>query len=241
MTFSFRPLGLALASLALLACTAQAADDGDAVKKAFARQFPERKVLSVTPTSMKGVYEVVMQGRQIVYTDARVEHLLVGELIDVKKRESLTEKRMNQLSKVEWKQLPLDLAIKEVRGQGRRQLAVFSDPDCPFCKKLEATLAQLDDVTIYTFLYPLEELHPDAPRKSAQIWCASNRVDAWTQLMRQGVAPQGAGDCDTPIARLQALGQQLGISGTPALIFANGQLVPGAIGKEDIEKLLGAR
>lgn len=241
MTFSFRPLALALASFSLLACTAQAADDSDAVKKAFAKQFPERKVLSVAPTSMKGVYEVVMPGRQIVYTDARAEHLLVGELIDVKKRESLTEKRMSQLSKVDWKQLPLEQAIKEVRGQGRRQLAVFSDPDCPFCKKLEATLAQLDDVTIYTFLFPLAELHPDAARKSAQIWCANDRAEAWTQFMRKGIAPQGAGDCDTPIAKLQTLGQQLGISGTPALIFPNGQLVPGAIGKEDIEKLLGAR
>lgn len=241
MTFSFRPLCLALASLSLLACTAQAADDSEAVKKTFAKQFPERKVLSVSPTSMKGVFEVVMQGRQIVYTDARVEHLLVGELIDVKKRESLTEKRMNALSKVDWKALPLNLAIKEVRGQGSRQLAVFSDPDCPFCKKLEATLAQLDDVTIYTFLYPLAELHPDAPRKSAQIWCASDRTEAWTQLMRKNIAPQGAGDCETPIAKLQELGQKLGISGTPALVFTHGQLVPGAIGKADIEKLLSAR
>ena len=242
MTFPIRPLWLALSSLSLIACSAQAADDADAVKKAFSRQFPDRQVVSVAPTSMKGVFEVVMQGRQIVYTDARAEHLLVGELIDVKKKESLTEKRMNQLSRVDWNSLPLDLAIKEVRGQGSRKLVVFSDPDCPFCKKLETTLAQLDDVTIHTFLFPLAELHPDAPRKSAQIWCASNRTEAWVQLMRNGVAPQqGAASCDTPLAKLQELGQKLGISGTPALVFPNGQLVSGAIPKTDVEKLLNSK
>ncbi len=241
MLFS-RKLLASLLFVPLVACAAQAGDDTGAVKKAFADKFPQREVASVSATPVKGVYEIVLKDRQIVYTDSKVDHMFVGDLVDVKARKSLTEERMNQISRIDWKDLPLELAIKDVRGNGARKLVVFSDPDCPFCKKLEKEgLAGLDNVTIYTFLFPITQLHPDAMSKSEKIWCSKDRLASWHGQMLKGTAPAGAGGCDTPLARLQELGQKLGVTGTPALVFPNGQLVPGAIGKADIEKLLSAR
>ena len=119
---------------------------------------------------------------------------------------------------------------------------VFSDPDCPFCKKLEReSLSQLDNVTVYTFLYPLAQLHPDAPRKSRQIWCSGDRTASWLGFMRQGKALSGNDKCATPLAEVAALGERLGISGTPALVFPNGELVAGAIPLAEIERHLAAK
>lgn len=229
-------------SATLLACQAQAADESQTVKKLFSQKFPQREVVQVQASPVSGVYEVVLAGRQVVYTDAKVAHMFVGELIDIEGRVSLTEERVAELSRVDWKTLPLQHAIQDKRGNGQRKIAVFSDPDCPFCKKLEKEgLAKLDNVTIYTFLYPLEQLHPDAMRKSAQIWCSKDKLQAWAQTMRNNQATSGSGDCKTPLAEIQALGQKLGIQGTPALTFESGKLVAGAIPAEDIEKLLSQK
>ncbi len=224
---------------ALVACSAQASDDSAAVKKNFIAKFPQREVVAVSPTPVSGIYEVVLPGRQVVYTNKTVSHMFVGDLIDVGAKKSLTEEKVAALSKVDWASLPLNLAIKDVRGNGSRQLAVFSDPDCPFCKKLEREgLAGIDNVTIYTFLLPITQLHPDAMKKSAQIWCAPDRLATWSGFMREDRALPSEAKCATPLAEIQQLGAKLGIQGTPALIFAHGQLVPGAIAKADIERLL---
>jgi len=241
-----RSLVLSLGFVPLVACSAPAAETSAAkpaeVKKAFEARFPNRPVQSVASTPVTGIYEVVVQGKQIVYTDAKADYLFVGDLIDTQKRESLTEKKMAELNKVAFSSLPLNDAFKEVRGNGARKLAVFSDPDCPFCHKLEKeSLSQLDNVTIYTFLFPLTSLHPDAMHKSKVVWCSKDRTAAWTGWMREGKKLSGAADCATPIDRNLALGEKLGINGTPALIFANGQMVPGAIDKDEIEKLLNAK
>lgn len=237
---------LLLAGLAsMVACSANADSvDVSKVKKAFEAHFPKMKVESVTTTPLKGIYEIVLPGRQIFYADAKVDYLFMeANLVDVKAHKSLTEARMESLSKVDWKTLPLDLAIKEVRGTGARQLAVFSDPDCPYCKMLEKdSLAKLDNVTIHTFLYPLAQLHPDAMRKSKQIWCSSNKVETWTGWMRDGKALTGSESCDTTaLEKIQALGDRFGINGTPAIMFQNGHMVAGAIPKEQIEAQLGAK
>ncbi|OWY39520.1 thiol:disulfide interchange protein [Xenophilus sp. AP218F] len=236
---------LALAStllMSLAACTQAAGANLDDVKKAFMSQFPSRPVKSVAATPVKGIFEVVVDGKQVVYTNADASYLFVGDLIDTKKKESLTEKRVSELSKVDFNALPFEFAFKDVRGKGERKMAVFTDPDCPFCKKLEReSLKDLDNVTIYTFLYPLTQLHPDAMRKSKQIWCAQDRAAAWTGFMRDGKPLTGPDNCDTPLEKVQQLGQKLGITGTPALIFANGQVVPGAIDGSDIEQLLNAK
>ncbi|WP_028534025.1 DsbC family protein [Paludibacterium yongneupense] len=231
--------------LGLMACTANANDSADTqnVRKLFQTRFADRQVLSVGKTPVKGIYEVVLKGNRIVYVDQKVDYLFVGDLIDVAKRESLTEARQASLSRVDWKSLPLQYAIKEVRGNGERKMAVFTDPDCPFCKRLEREgLEGVTNVTIYTYLYPLVELHPDALHKSQQIWCASDRGATWTAFMHDGKALPSATDCDTSaLARIKELGERLGINGTPGLVFANGRIVAGAIPKEEIEANLDAK
>lgn len=245
MKFPLKSILLALTLFGTVACTANATPETvspAAVKKTFEAKFPNRAVVSVRPAPVSGLYEVVVKGRQIVYVDAKVNYLFVGDLIDTAKRESLTEQRMVELSRVDWKTLPLELAFKEVRGNGERKLAVFTDPDCPFCKKLEQeSLTGVTNVTIYTFLYPIAELHPDATRKSRQVWCASDRAATWAGFMRDGKPLPEVADCDAPIEKIRQLGEKLGITGTPALIFANGELVPGAIPRDRLESLLNAR
>ena len=202
-------------------------------------EIPNARINEVNPTPIAGIYEVVVNGRNIMYVDKNVKYLIDGELIDMKQKLSLTQQRVQALSKVDFASLPLQDAIKIVRGNGSRQMAVFTDPDCPFCKRLEQEgLKDLDNITIYQFLMPLDQLHPDAARKSALVWCAPDRVAAWNELMLQGKEPAGDGKCDTPLARVAALAQKLGISGTPGIVFASGKLVPGAISREQIEKEL---
>ncbi|SCK22086.1 thiol:disulfide interchange protein DsbC [Vogesella sp. LIG4] len=251
--FPLRRLAIIPLCLSLLACTASAADETPAsVKAAFASKFPQHEVTSVQPAPVPGLYEVVVKmkrgGREeytIVYADAKVEHLLTGDLIDTASHKSLTEARLDELNQVkfDFAALPFDKAIKEVRGKGERKLAVFSDPDCPFCKRLEQeSLSKLDNVTIYTFLYPLAQLHPDAPRKAEQIWCSKDRTAAWTGVMRNGSKlPAGKASCATPLAELAKLGEQLGVEGTPALFFANGKMIAGAVPVETIEAAFKAK
>ncbi|STZ76877.1 DsbC family protein [Bergeriella denitrificans] len=185
------------------------------------------KVISVAETPVGGLYEVVVSGKQIVYTDAKGDYMLVGDLIDVNTQKSLTDERAADLNKIDFSSLPLDKAIKEVRGNGKLQIAVFSDPDCPFCRRLEAEFAKMTDVTIYTFLMPIASLHPDAARKAEIIWCQPDRTKAWTDWMRSGKMPAGAGGCDNPVAETTSLGEQLGFNGTPTLVFPNGRTQSG--------------
>ncbi|HJV06707.1 DsbC family protein [Paludibacterium denitrificans] len=228
--------------LSMAACTANAETNISDVKKAFQARFPNRQVDSVRTTPVKGLFEVVVKGKQIVYVDEKVDYVLVGDLVDAVKKESLTEKRTAELNTLKWDSLPLQYAFKEVRGNGARKMAVFTDPDCPFCRQLEReSLPGVTNVTIYTFLFPLSELHPDAMHKAKQIWCSKDRAATWTAYMRDGKPLTGRDNCNTPLDKIQALGKQLGITGTPALVFANGRVVPGAIEQEQIEQLLNAK
>lgn len=228
---------------ALLSCSANAGDGNTTmVKKAFEQRFTDRKVLAVRTTPVKGIYEVDVQGNQVVYVDPKVDYVFVGDLVDVKSGQSLTEARRSELNRVAWNTLPLADAIKEVRGNGERKLAVFTDPDCPYCKRLERdSLAGVSNVTIYTFLFPLAQLHPDAVRKSQQIWCARNPVQAWNDWVLKEQQPAGKGDCATPIKRNLALGAKLGINATPTLIFGNGRMVAGALPPEQLEQALNEK
>lgn len=150
-------------------------------------------------------------------------HRRQGDLIDVNTRQSLTDERSAELNKIDFSSLPLDMAIKEVRGNGKLKVAVFSDPDCPFCKRLEHEFAKMTDITIYNFMLPIASLHPDAQRKAELIWCQPDRTAAWTQWMRQGKMPPAAPACDNPVAETVSLGEQLGFNGTPTLVFPNGR------------------
>ncbi|QDQ27331.1 DsbC family protein [Chitinimonas arctica] len=243
MTSLSKRLLTAAVGLALVACAnAAGGDSPESVKVELKKKFPDRQVESVRTTPVKGLYEVVFAGRQVIYSDARADYILVGDMVDVKSRSSLTEARIRELSKTDFNALPLDKAIKLVRGTGARKVAVFSDPDCPFCKKIEQeTLSKLDNVTIYTFLYPLTQLHPDAPRKSALIWCAADKQKAWEGWMFEGKLPEGDGKCPTPLADIETLTNKLGISGTPAMVFENGEMMSGAIPLEAFEAKLSAK
>jgi thiol:disulfide interchange protein DsbC len=220
---------------ALLASLAHA--DEKEIKSLIEQRFPGIKVDNVLKTPFLGLYEVDSNGR-IIYTDEQVSYVLQGSLIDAKTRTNLTQERMTKLSAIPFNTLPLDQAIKIVKGNGKRQLAIFEDPMCPFCKKLEADLSKVKDVTLYVFLYPIEQIHPGATEKSQKIWCAKDRAKAWQTAMLDGNFPEEKPKCDTPVEKLAKFGREHQITGTPTLVFANGTRVPGAIPVERIEKLL---
>ncbi len=204
------------------------------IKKALEQKFPGAEVRGVTRTQYFGLYEVQFDDR-IVYTDAKAKYLVVGAMYDVDSKVNLTEERQRKLNRVNVAQLPLDMAIKKVKGTGERTLYVFSDADCPFCAKLEHELKSVDNVTIYTFLYPIDSLHPDAARKSRIIWCAEDRVKAWDSYYETGALPDNKGDCDNPVAKLAEVGARYKVNATPTLVFADGTIVPGALPAQRLE------
>lgn len=222
-------------SLFLLACTAQA--DEAAIKKTLQQRFEGAVVQSVTKTPMKGVYEVVIEG-QILYVNENADHFIAGAMVETKTQKNLTAARMQDLMKVNFSTLPLDLAIKVVKGDGKRKVVVFSDPDCPYCRKLEKEMEGLNNVTIYTFLYPIASLHPSAGERAKAVWCSPDRNKAWTDLMLKGIEPTPGVACDTPLEKVAELGRKLKVNGTPALIFTDGRRVPGAISTAEIEGYL---
>jgi thiol:disulfide interchange protein DsbC len=208
--------------------------DAAAVKKLLEAKFPGAAITSVSKSPYFGLYEAQFEDR-IVYTDAKVTYVLVGAIYDAESKQNLTEARLRQLNRVAWDSLPLDLAFKRVKGKGTRKLVIFADADCPFCKRLETELKSVDDVTIYTFLFPIDQLHPDASRKSALIWCAPDRAKAWDEFFDSGKLPDNKADCPTPIKDTALLGNRLRVSATPTLVFADGTVIPGAIPLAQIE------
>jgi thiol:disulfide interchange protein DsbC len=211
------------------------ADEAAVIKKAVETKLA-RTVTSVTKTPYLGLYEVYVDG-QIVYTDEKVSALLIGALVDGKTMKNVTDERMQKLTAIKFADLPLALAVKQVRGDGKRVFATFEDPNCGYCKKLAKDIAKLDNVTIYTFLYPI--LSPDSLEKSNQIWCAPDRAKAWNEWMVDGKAPGGKGDCDTTaVKKTIEMGRKLAISGTPTIFFADGERIPGAIPIAKIEQKL---
>jgi len=226
--------------LALLAGTALAGEAD--IRQNMESRFPGTKVTEVNKSPLPGMFEVVMQGRQgpmVAYSDDKANYVMVGDLLDTKTERNLTRERMDKLTEVKFDSLPLSQAIKTVKGDGKRHLAVFSDLDCPYCKRLENELAKIDNVTIYTFLYPLP-MHGDAPRKSKLIWCSKDRAGAWAEYYHSGKLPAGKGDCATPIDENLALGAKLHIDGTPALLFANGKRIPGYMEAGRLDAMLNA-
>jgi thiol:disulfide interchange protein DsbC len=215
--------------------------DEASLKRSIEIAYPKIKVQSVTKTPYSGLYEVFLDG-QIIYTDERFSFLIAeGKIIDPMSKRNITGERLDDLNKVDFSALPLDQAIKVVKGNGSRKLVVFSDPDCPFCKRLEQKeLINITDVTIYTFLYPLEQLHPEAVSKSKSIWCSGDKAKAWTEWVMNNQLPKTTTACDTPIEKIAALGRKLGVSSTPTLMFSDGKRILGAYPSKDIEQALDA-
>jgi thiol:disulfide interchange protein DsbC len=205
-----------------------------AVKKLLEQKFPGAEVTNVGKSGYFGLYEAQFDG-QMVYTDPKVTYIVVGSIYDATTKTNLTEERQRKLNRVAWASLPLDLAFKRVKGKGTRKLAIFSDADCPFCARLEHDLRSVDDVTIYTFLYPIDQLHPDAARKSKILWCAPDRAKAWDEYFATGKLPNNKGDCSVPLVATHSLGEKLRVNATPTLVFADGTIIPGALPKERLE------
>lgn len=222
------------ALLVVLLMNAAWADEAS-VKKQLEQRFPDLPIQSVQAAPVAGWYEI-FSGDRLFYTDEKAEYIFIGSIVDAKTKRNLTEERVSELLRVKFDALPFEDAIKIVKGDGKRKIAVFEDPDCPFCKKLDGELNLLTNYTLYVFLYPIDQLHPDATNKSKKVWCAKDKAKAWTDLMGKGQQPQNNGGCATPIARNSELANKLHIAGTPAIIFEDGQLVPGAIPKDQIEK-----
>ena len=217
-------------TLAQTATAAQSvpAAEAAAIRKAMETKFPGMEIRQIARAPFPGLFEVVLAD-QIIYTDAKTSYIFVGSIFDTKDKTNLTEERNRQLNRVAFDSLPLNLAMRKVKGNGQRRLAVFSDADCPYCARLETELKDIDNVTIYTFLFPIPDLHPDATRKSKQIWCSPEPQKAWDEFFATKKLPDNKGDCPTPVAELAALGEKLRVSATPTLVFADGTVIPGAL------------
>ena len=202
------------------------------IRQVIRAKFPNVRVDGIQPAPMPGLYEVRFQnqdGPQILYTDAQANFFIDGSLIEAKSGRNLTEERLQKLSAVEFNSLPLDLALKVQRGNGKRVLAMFTDPYCPYCRKLEQALLQIDDITIYVFMFPV--IRPDLADHSRAVWCASDRVKAWLELAASDTpkVPAGGASCANPVDKVVELGRSLRINGTPTLFFANGERAGGGM------------
>ncbi len=227
-------------SIVLLLSGVAGADEAS-IRTEIAKKFPKASVESVTKTPHLGLYEVVIDG-QMFYADEDFNYLIDGSIIDTRSMTNVTAARQRDLEELRLKKLafpfehlPFELAIKKVKGDGSRKIAVFSDPDCPYCRRLERDMEKVTDVTIYLFLYPIEQLHPKAPAVARAIWCSGDRVKAWDEYMLKGVAPKAAGTCTNPVDKLAEFGKAKRITGTPTIFFADGKRVPGAIPVDQIE------
>ena len=207
------------------------------IRKNLAERLPNLpKIDEISKTPMPGLFEVRFNGTDLFYTDAQGNFLLQGSLIDTRSRVDLTEQRVNKLTAIAFADLPIKDAFTIVRGNGKRKMAVFEDPNCGYCKRFERDLAKIDNVTVHLFLYPI--LGADSAEKSRNIWCAKDKGKAWNDWMLEDITPAEA-KCDTaPLQRNVEFGRKARITGTPTIIFADGSRVPGAIPADRIEKFL---
>lgn len=232
----FRLAAAALCLAPAMSAWADTAPTPESVRLAFEARFPGVQVDAVKPTPFEGLYEVQL-GKDLLYADAQVNYVIQGALIDAKSRIDLTAQRLDEINRIPLASLPLEHAIKQVKGGGERVMVVFEDPNCGYCKQLHRTLQSVDNVTVYTLLYPI--LSQDSIDKSRNIWCAENKAQAWKDWMVGGKVPADA-RCDAPIQPVLELGRELMVQGTPAIIFADGSRVNGAMPLESLEQKLAA-
>jgi thiol:disulfide interchange protein DsbC len=204
----------------------------------LAKGLPEYPIVRISPSGVDGILEVLMEDNRIVYTDASGKHLFNGHLFDLDAHEDLTERRIEALTRIDVKQLPLADAFDIVHGDGKRQLYLFEDPDCPYCKKFEEQLPKINNVTLHIFLFPLTSIHPHAYEHALGVWCAKDRQKAWTDKMIKGIDPPAVAKCANPIDRNLALGEKIHIDGTPTIVFADGRVRAGMMSAEDLERML---
>jgi thiol:disulfide interchange protein DsbC len=233
-------LALLLATGLIASCVGAETTVEAEIKKAIEPRLGQGvKVDSVKKTPYAELYEVRVGG-DILYTDKKGEYLFIGQVYNAKTSQNLTRARIDEVNKITFSDLPLDLALKQVKGDGSRVIAVFEDPNCGYCKRLrQTTLKEINNVTVYTFMYNI--LSDDSFAKSKSIWCAPDRVKAWDDWMINGKLPPAApAQCETPNDKVVALGHKLKIQGTPAIFFKDGSRIPGAIDLKGLEEKLSS-
>jgi thiol:disulfide interchange protein DsbC len=233
-------IAVLLAAVMVSACAgAESPIEANIKKVVEPRLGPGVKIDSVKETPYAGLYEVRAAG-DILYTDKKGEYLIIGHVYNAKTAQDLTKERVEEINRVKFSDLPFDSALKQVKGDGKRVIAVFEDPNCGYCKRLrQTTLKEIDNVTIYTFMYNI--LSDDSFVKSKNIWCSPDRAKAWDEWMVSGkAAPVAAASCATPNDKVLALGQKLHIQGTPAIFFADGSRIPGAVDAKTLEAKLAS-
>ena len=219
--------------LFVLFATAAGADD-QLIRRAIEPRLNGAKIEAVQPSSIPGLMEIrfrTPQGIQILYTDPKGENIVQGEIYDTRTGRNLTDERISKLSAIKFDSLPLDKAVKIVRGSGKRVAAMFSDPYCPACQSFEQTLQQVEDLTLYVFMFPV--IRPERIDDSKSIWCAPDRSKAWLDLALRKKAPAAA-TCDNPVESIVALGQSIGVRATPTLFFENGERQQGGMSASDL-------
>ncbi len=204
------------------------------VKATLEKNYPQiGKIEKVNKANLLGLYEVVTRDK-LFYADEKAQYLIIGNIFDLKANRNITEERSRQLFAINFNGLPFELAMKKVKGNGQRKMAYFTDPNCGYCKKLEGELKNIDNVTLYVFLYPIFQ---GSDEKVKAVWCSKDQIKAWDDLMLSNVQPP-AGTCDAPSAKVLELGNKLNLTGTPALVFADGALVPGYLPAAELDKVL---
>ena len=217
---------------------AAATGNAEATVRAAVEQWLQGryKVDGVRRSAIAGIYEVQV-GNDLIYVDEKGQHGFVeGQLIELKGNRNLTQERIDEINTIAFKDLPLNMAIKQVNGKGTRVVAVFEDPNCPHCRNLRRDLLNVPDLTIYTFPYPI--LTPDSALKSRQAWCAPDRVKAWNDLVMHNTVPSNKGACDNPVEKVVELGRKLNVTGTPTVFFQNGRRIPGSVPAARLIKLI---
>lgn len=228
---SFKKVVLGLVA-AMAVVSAQA--DVSTLQANLKKNYPATKVTSVDVTPIKGIYEVVL-GKNLAYTDVTGDYFLFGDIIRMKDQSNLSSQKRDELKKIDFTALPFKDAITYKRGNGSRKLAVFSDPQCPFCKRLEIELMKLDNVTIYVFTNPLVGLHPEARNLSKKIWCSKDKQKAWRDYLISSIEPTSDGLCVNPVDSNVQLSRELGFDGTPMTILEDGTVVAGAVSVGELD------
>ena len=228
------------AVLFLLAALPVAANEA-AIRKALEGKLEGGRIEGIQPAPVPGLWEVRYRGAdgvQLLYSDATGTHIIQGRIFELRSDRDLTEERMRKLNAVRFDSLPLDLTVKVQRGSGRRVMAMFSDPYCPACRSFERTLAQIDDITIYIFMYPV--IRPENINHSRAVWCSPDRAKAWLELAAaaQPKVPAPGANCANPVDQVLAAGRKLRVNATPTLFLANGERISGGLALSDLRKIL---
>jgi thiol:disulfide interchange protein DsbC len=228
------------ALLTFLVATWVSADEAQ-IRKALEPKLRGAKIEGIQPAPIAGLWEVRFrtdEGMRVVYTDAAGSYVIDGNIYDLRRNRDLTGERLRQLNAIKFESLPLDLAVKVQRGNGKRVLAMFSDPYCPACRQFERALAQIDDITVYVFMYPV--IRPENADHSRAVWCSPDRAKAWLELAAapRPKVPEASASCPNPVDKLVETGRKLGVNSTPTLFLANGERLTGGLAAGDLKDLL---